>query len=366
VTTTYNLEKLSILVVDDDEFSRSTLTSVLRALKVGKIVTARDGGEAINHLKMGGLTSVKPGEIGIDMVMADWLMTPVSGAMLLRWIRRSDESPDRFMPTIAVSGAIDLHNVQEARDLGINDFMTKPYSIKSVGAKILSLIDQPLQFVYNGDYFGPDLRRQELNYRGDERRVFEEKNAEIVYTGKRPESLNTQAKVWLFRLPNKLKSKLGVKENADEGAIDPKLLKAAEKHLKSMSDDYTDWVKGNLAQLKMNYEQLVEKPKNPWKYVQNIHNISHELRGQGQTFGYDLITTFSNSLCDFTEAKNMDIDDRLLDLIKAHMQGIQTVIRENIEGQGGALGKELLATLEEAKKKFHSKSKKGLASRKIS
>lgn len=365
MTTTYNLEKLSVLVADDDEFSRSTLVSVLRALKVGKITTARDGGEAINQLKMSGYTSVKPGEIGIDLVMADWLMTPVSGAMMLRWIRRSDESPDRFIPVVAVSGAIDKHNVEEARDLGVNEFLTKPYSIKAVGAKIISMIETQRPFIWNGDYFGPDRRRQDMPHKGDNRRVLTETDAEIIYTGKRPESLNTQAKVWIFRLPNKLKAKLGAE--VDEGIIDPKLLKAAEKHLKDMADDYTDWVKENLASIQFNIEQLEGGPKNPWKYVQNIHNVSHELRGQGETFGYDLVTVFAESLCNFTEAKNIDIDDKLIDLIKAHIRGVQTVVREDIKGNGGKLGKELVATLDEAKEKFYSKRKKSnIVTRKLS
>ncbi|TAH32793.1 MAG: response regulator [Alphaproteobacteria bacterium] len=353
----YNLEKLSVLVADDDEFSRSTLCSVLRGMKVGKLVVARDGGEAINHLKMAGFTATKPGEIGIDIIMCDWLMSPVSGAMLIRWLRRSEESPDRFIPVIAVSGAVDIHNVQEARDLGVNEFLTKPYSTKSVAAKIMSIIDQPRQFIYNGEYFGPDRRRQDLPYKGFDRRKIGMAEMEIIQTGKRPESLNTKAKIWLFDLPNKLKAKLGVKD-ADAGSIDPTLLRVAEQQLQDMSDDYSDWVRGNLAQLQMNYEQLTANPKNPWKYIQNIHNISHELRGQGETFGYNLITIFCKSLCDFTEAKNVEIDERLMELIKAHIDGIQVVIRSGVKDDGGTVGAELLSTLDEAKDKFYSKAKK--------
>lgn len=355
--TAYNLEKLTILVADDDEFSRSTLCSVLRSLKVGKLISARDGGEAINHLKMAGFTAVKPGEIGIDIILCDWLMTPVSGAMLLRWLRRSDESPDRFLPVVAVSGAVDIHNVQEARDLGVNEFLTKPYSTKAVAAKIMSIIDQQRQFIYNGDYFGPDRRRQDSMFKGDEKRGLVPTDIEIINTGKRPESLNTKAKIWVFDLPNRLKAKVGI--DTDEAEIDPKLLRVAEKQLSEMADDYTDWVKGNLAQLQHQYEQLAEQPKNPWKYVQNIHNISHELRGQGETFGYKLITLFCKSLCDFTETKNVEIDERLLELIKAHIDGIQSVIRDDIQDDGGAIGTELMSMLEKAKDRFHAKKKKG-------
>ena len=361
----YNLEKLTVLVADDDEFSRSTLASVLRGLKVGKLILARDGGEAINHLKMAGFTATKPGEIGIDIIMCDWLMTPVSGAMLVRWLRRSDESPDRFIPVLAVSGAVDIQNVQEARNLGVHDFLTKPYSSKTVVAKINSLIDQPRPFIYNGDYFGPDRRRQEMPFKGEDRRRADAIETEIIQTGKRPESLNTRAKIWVFDLPNKLKAKVGAKDS-DDAALDPKLLRAAEKQLREMSDDYADWVKGNLAQLQMNYEQLVSKPKNPWKYVQNIHNISHEMRGQGDTFGYRLISIFCNSLCNFTEAKSVEIDDKLLELLKAHLDGIQIVIRQEIKDDGGNIGVDLVRTLEDAKDRFYKKRPKSkIMSRKL-
>ncbi len=364
MTNTYNLEKLSVLIADDDEFSRSTLASVLRGLKVGKLTVARDGGEAINHLKMAGFTATKPGEIGIDLILCDWLMSPVSGAMLLRWLRRSDESPDRFMPVIAVSGAVDVVTVQEARDLGVNEFLTKPYSTKSVGSKIMAIIDQQRTFIYNGEYFGPDRRRQELPFRGDEGRRTTEADLEVINVSKRPESLNTKAKIWVFDLPNKLKAKLGIEEDA--GKLDPKLLRAAEQHLRDMADDYTDWVKENLAQLQHNYEQLQSNPKNPWKYVQNIHNISHELRGQGETFGYNLITMFCMSLCDFTETRNVEMGDKLLELIKAHIQGIQTVIRQDVRDDGGTIGLELTSMLNEAKEKFYAhKNKSQIVTRKL-
>lgn len=353
----YNLEKLTILIADDDDFSRSTLASVLRGLKVGKLIMARDGGEAINHLKMAGFTATKPGEIGVDIIMCDWLMSPVSGAMLVRWLRRSDESPDRFIPVLAVSGAVDIQNVQEARDLGVHDFLTKPYSSKMMVAKINALIDQPRPFIYNGDYFGPDRRRQDMPFKGDDRRRSGAVETEIIQTGKRPESLNTRAKIWVFDLPNKLKAKVGANDQ-DAAALDPKLLRAAEKQLRELSDDYADWVKGNLAQLQMNFEQLQAQPKNPWKYVQYIHNISHEMRGQGDTFGYKLISVFCNSLCNFTEAKSVEIDDQLMELIRVHLDGIQMVIRQEIKDDDGALGVELVRTLEEAKEKFQKRKQK--------
>ncbi|MGE0251442.1 MAG: response regulator [Dongiaceae bacterium] len=351
----YNLEKLSVLVVDDDEFSRNTLVSVLRALKVGKLLIAHDGSEAIQQLKTAAITAPSPGDCGIDLIMADWLMLPVSGAMLLRWLRRSEESPDRYIPFIAVSGDVSRHTVEEARDLGINDFLTKPYSISTVTQRLEALIEAPNHFLHSGTYFGPDRRKQALPHPGEERRLVSEEDCEIITVQKNPDTLNTKAKIWYFHLPNKLKVKLAPKSVEEEGKIDPKLLRAAEKQLRSRKDDYTTWVQGNVEKLMGQYTELAKQPKNPWKYYQTIYNIAHELRGQGDTFGYNLITTFGKSLCDYTESKHLELDEKLLELIRAHIDGIQAVIREDIKGLGGESGVELLDILNKAKAKYARK-----------
>ena len=177
----YSFDRFNVLVVDDNGFMRMMLQTVLHALGVGNVITAGDGGEAIAFLKNVKEDPAAAGVSNIDMVFSNWEMSPVDGAMLLKWTRRHRDSPDRFMPFVMVSGYADRDKVQEARDLGTSEFLVKPFSVDSLCSRLMILIDRPRQFVLTPHYFGPDRRRREVEPESSERRLRGEGDAEIHY-----------------------------------------------------------------------------------------------------------------------------------------------------------------------------------------
>ena len=84
---------------------------------------------------------------------------------------------------------------------------------------------------------------------------------------------------------------------------------------------------------------------------EEISLIGHELRGQGGTFGYPLITIFGKSLYDVTKAPCRQ-DDANLEIVKAHIDTMRAVLREKIEGDGGAVGQALFKALKMAISKY--------------
>ncbi len=174
-----DLDRLSVLVVEDSGFIRSLLVNSLKILGVGKVVTRDDGGEAINFLKEVRENPVKAGVMGIDLIMSNWDMSPVDGMMLLRWVRRHKDSPDRFIPFIMITAYSEPQRVQEARDMGTTEFLSKPFAIKTIGDRLTSLIQRNRQFVHTKNYFGPDRRRQQLDFEGGERRSLTDNSEEV-------------------------------------------------------------------------------------------------------------------------------------------------------------------------------------------
>lgn len=172
----YDFERLSVLLVEDSSFIRSLLVNSLKILGVGTVITKDHGGEAIDFLKLVQKDPMKAGVMSIDIVMTNWEMSPVDGMMLLRWLRRHKDSTDRFMPIAMISGFSEKARVEEARELGVTEFLSKPFTIKGVCDKLILIIEKQRQFVHTKDFFGPDRRRRKVDFDGSERRVLTDKS----------------------------------------------------------------------------------------------------------------------------------------------------------------------------------------------
>ena len=166
----YNLDRFNVLVVEDSHFIKSLLVGALISLGCGTVKTAVHGGEAVDLLRLMSTDPMKAGMLSIDIVFTNWQMAPVDGLQLLRWIRRSKGSPDRFLPVIVVSGSADKQALIQARDAGATEFLAKPFSGKAILDRVRSVIERPRQYIKTEDYFGPDRRRQDQLFGGPEKR----------------------------------------------------------------------------------------------------------------------------------------------------------------------------------------------------
>jgi two-component system chemotaxis response regulator CheY len=160
----FNFEKLSVLIVEDTMPLRKLLMSVLMTLGVGTIFSANDGEHAFNVFCQN----------NPDIVITDWLMDPMSGIDLIHKIRRDGASPNKMVPIILMTGYSAMPRVTEARDMGVTEFLVKPFSATDLAKRIAYVINKPRDFVDSEQFFGPDRRRRyEENYNGPQRRGHE-------------------------------------------------------------------------------------------------------------------------------------------------------------------------------------------------
>jgi len=101
----------------------------------------------------------------------DWMMEGMSGIELTRMIRTNPQSPNPFVPVIMLTGHTLIEDVNKARDAGINEFIAKPVSVKTMMQRLVAVIEHPRPYVRTAAYFGPCRRRRsDSDYRGPERR----------------------------------------------------------------------------------------------------------------------------------------------------------------------------------------------------
>ena len=341
----YDLSRLSVLLVEDNSYIRGVFYELLRHFGVGHVDVAENGADAINILKTLGGTAGEPGLRSFDLVISDLIMAPINGLILLRWIRGSKESPNRFMPFIMLSGAADNEYVASARDLGVTEFLAKPFSGQSVYRHLLEVIDYPRPFIATQDYFGPDRRRRQVEPEGEERRINTEKDLTVVYSADKIVKPERSSDVWCFHLPNRLKELLGGLGSAESGEAPMELLETAEQELQRAALDFTEWARNYLGQLAKLCEEAKEGSGGPRRRAfEQINLLAHELRGQGGTFGYPLITMFGRMLYEAT-GPGCSEDDNAIEVVKAHVDAMRAVIRDKVAGDGGEVGRALLKSL---------------------
>lgn len=148
----------------------------------------------------------------------------------------------------------------------------------------------------------------------------------------------------IIRPPDTLKSKVS---EGGPGAVDLDALERAEQVIANLTDNYLEWVQEDLAKFQAAYDKLAAAaPEDRAAAADAVFQISHDVKGQGGSFGYDLMTVVGNNLCRFIEKAEGDITDKHIEAIKVHIDTMKLVIAENIKGDGGPAGDKLLTGLE--------------------
>jgi len=342
--TTVNFERCNLLIVEDNHYIRRVLENLLRQISFTNITVTQNGAEAIEYFKS--LNEVDGFSKGpsIDLVLSDLVMSPINGLLFLRWVRSSKESPNRFMPFIMLSGAADNEYVHAARDLGVTEFLGKPFSAHSVSRRILEVINYPRQFVTTQSYLGPDRRRLGGAGVAKERRLKQDRDVAIVYSPEKVVKPKSPTDVWYFRLPNYLKDKVGGigAEGLCELPMD--FLEEAEEQLQRAALDFTVWAHDYLKKLSYLCDRALGETDVRQESFEEINLLAHELRGQGGTFGYPLISIFGKMLYEAT-GPNGRQDDNAVEIVKAHIDAMRAVLRDKISGDGGEIGRELQLSL---------------------
>lgn len=165
-----DLKSLEILLVDDNRQFRAMTTAILRAAGCQNIRENADGAAALESLRH------KP----CDLAIVDYKMSPIDGVEFTQLVRNSQADLDPFLPIIMMTGHSARQKVMAARDAGVTEFVTKPFTAKALLDRIHLVIHKPRPFIRTEGYFGPDRRRKQLpDYAGPMRRKSDKED--VVY-----------------------------------------------------------------------------------------------------------------------------------------------------------------------------------------
>jgi CheY-like chemotaxis protein len=158
------LEKLRILVIEDNKTMCSLICSVLENLGIGRVTSITNPLQSLSKIK----------DFEPDVIITDWQMDKVDGIKLTKTIRNHEGSPNRFIPILMITGYNTKKRVEMARDAGVTEFLIKPFTADDVAKRLSHIINNPRNFVDSQQFFGPDRRRRDdPAYNGEERRESE-------------------------------------------------------------------------------------------------------------------------------------------------------------------------------------------------
>lgn len=150
-----------------------------------------------------------------------------------------------------------------------------------------------------------------------------------------------EAEAEFIQPPDTLKSKVSY----GPGGVDLEALERAEAVIAGLQDNYVDWVQDDLRRLQALYQQTVGDPAERKERIDAMFRIAHDIKGQGGSFGYDLMTRIGNQLCRLMEGRD-DLAPAEFEVVRLHIDAMRLIIGERMQGDGGRVGENLVRGLE--------------------
>jgi CheY-like chemotaxis protein len=120
----------ALLVVDDNEDNRYTLTQRLRRLRYTNVTTASDGRQALQLLQ----------QRDFDLVLLDVMMPELNGYEVLEQLKADNRL--RHVPVIMISALDQVESVVRCIELGAEDYLPKPFDPVILRARIGACLEK--------------------------------------------------------------------------------------------------------------------------------------------------------------------------------------------------------------------------------
>ncbi len=131
------------------------------------------------------------------------------------------------------------------------------------------------------------------------------------------------------------------KRPSDTDDIDPELLAKAEALVAGLQPQYLTWVQEDLDRLQVALDGArAAEAAGRAEAMQPVFAIAHDIKGQGGSFGYPLITEIGGQLCGLLDGR-LDFAEEVLEVVGLHVEAMRLVVAERMEGDGGKAGQRL-------------------------
>ncbi len=147
-----NLEKLAVLIVDNNTQSLEIMGQVVMGFGIRNITKCQTVKEAKGVILRG----------PIDFVLCEAQLQDEDGYAFLRWIRREVPEPNKYVAAVVVTGHTRISQVMKARECGAHFIVAKPITPAVLLQRIFWVSKDDRMFIDCESYVGPDRRFRRL------------------------------------------------------------------------------------------------------------------------------------------------------------------------------------------------------------
>lgn len=140
--------------------------------------------------------------------------------------------------------------------------------------------------------------------------------------------------------PNKL-ARIVPKEG---GKYLSEIMRDVSQAVQSLEVEYREHLAAEIAEIEKLNAAFQDAPDGTT--ARQLFRLAHDMRGQGGTFGFPLITEVSASLCRYI-TKAGEAERLKPELVGLHVNALQVIQREQITGGGDTLSQQVVAALDE-------------------
>lgn len=131
----------------------------------------------------------------------------------------------------------------------------------------------------------------------------------------------------------------------DPSELDSEALDRAEAALSALSAEYLRWVRADVEALAAALAALRRAGPGEWaQAAERVHVLAHNIKGQGGTFGYPLLTRLGQALCALLQGGPAG-GEVVLARMDALSAAMAEIVARHLSGDGGAHGRALLNSL---------------------
>lgn len=121
------------------------------------------------------------------------------------------------------------------------------------------------------------------------------------------------------------------------------LIAQAEAAVEALRDTYRLQLSADVAELEAIWSRF-EEGASVEETLEALHAVAHNIKGQGGSFGYDLVTDIGASFCDYLRSAERRSSEEL-NIVHMHIRMLKTVSEHDISGDGGETGQRIVEKL---------------------